>query len=75
MGALTSQPYRFRARPWDIESSGSVCTMCPSPVQRDVYRRDERAARARRATTPNAMTAGCATAAASPTSPSTSTSA
>jgi NADH-quinone oxidoreductase subunit G len=30
VGALTSTPYRFRARPWDIEDSGSVCTFCPS---------------------------------------------
>ncbi|HUB37123.1 MAG TPA: molybdopterin-dependent oxidoreductase, partial [Solirubrobacteraceae bacterium] len=29
VGALTSRPYRFRARPWDIEESGSVCTLCP----------------------------------------------
>ena len=26
MGALTATSYRFRARPWDIEDSGSVCT-------------------------------------------------
>src|SRR5215216_1060602 len=30
VGALTSQPYRFRARPWDVEDAGSVCTLCPS---------------------------------------------
>ena len=30
VGALTSQAYRFRARPWDIEDAGSVCTLCPS---------------------------------------------
>jgi NADH-quinone oxidoreductase subunit G len=30
VGALTSTSYRFRARPWDIENSGSVCTLCPS---------------------------------------------
>jgi NADH-quinone oxidoreductase subunit G len=30
VGALTSTSYRFRARPWDIEDSGSVCTLCPS---------------------------------------------
>ncbi|MEY2398428.1 MAG: NADH-quinone oxidoreductase subunit [Actinomycetota bacterium] len=28
VGALTSKPYRFRARPWDIESSESTCTAC-----------------------------------------------
>jgi NADH-quinone oxidoreductase subunit G len=30
VGALTATSYRFRARPWDIEDSGSVCTLCPS---------------------------------------------
>ncbi len=30
VGALTSQPYRFRARPWDIEGAGGICTLCPS---------------------------------------------
>jgi NADH-quinone oxidoreductase subunit G len=30
VGALTSSAYRFRARPWDIESGGSICTLCPS---------------------------------------------
>ena len=30
VGALTSSAYRFRARPWDIEDSGSLCSLCPS---------------------------------------------
>jgi NADH-quinone oxidoreductase subunit G len=30
VGALTATSYRFRARPWDIEDAGSVCTLCPS---------------------------------------------
>ncbi|HEV2724500.1 MAG TPA: molybdopterin-dependent oxidoreductase, partial [Thermoleophilaceae bacterium] len=30
VGALTSTAYRFRARPWDVENSGSICTFCPS---------------------------------------------
>ena len=30
VGALTSRAYRFRARPWDIEDSGSLCLLCPS---------------------------------------------
>jgi NADH-quinone oxidoreductase subunit G len=30
VGALTSMAYRFRARPWDVEEAGSVCTLCPS---------------------------------------------
>src|SRR5687767_4872805 len=28
VGALTSRAYRFRARPWDIEGAGTVCTGC-----------------------------------------------
>ena len=30
VGALTSRAYRFRARPWDVEDSGSLCLLCPS---------------------------------------------
>lgn len=29
VGALTSQVYRFRARPWDNDSVNSSCTLCP----------------------------------------------
>lgn len=29
VGALTSQVYRFRARPWDNEPAKSTCTLCP----------------------------------------------
>lgn len=29
VGALTSQVYRFRARPWDNDSTDSTCTLCP----------------------------------------------
>lgn len=29
VGALTSQVYRFRARPWDNDSAESTCTLCP----------------------------------------------
>ncbi|MEA2432841.1 MAG: NADH-quinone oxidoreductase subunit [Actinomycetota bacterium] len=28
VGALTSKPYRFVARPWDLETAPSVCTYC-----------------------------------------------
>jgi NADH-quinone oxidoreductase subunit G len=45
VGALTSQPYRFRARPWDIEASGSVCTLCPSQCNVSFTVRDERVLR------------------------------
>lgn len=29
VGALTSQVYRFRARPWDNDSTETTCTLCP----------------------------------------------
>lgn len=29
VGALTSQVYRFRARPWDNDAANSTCTLCP----------------------------------------------
>ncbi|MEA2551835.1 MAG: NADH-quinone oxidoreductase subunit, partial [Fimbriimonadaceae bacterium] len=28
VGALTSSTYRFRARPWDLETRPSICTVC-----------------------------------------------
>jgi NADH-quinone oxidoreductase subunit G len=45
VGALTSQPYRFRARPWDIEGSGSVCGLCPSQCNVTFTVRDDRVLR------------------------------
>ncbi|HUR84436.1 MAG TPA: NADH-quinone oxidoreductase subunit NuoG [Solirubrobacteraceae bacterium] len=45
VGALTSQPYRFRARPWDIEGSGSICTLCPAQCNVEFTVRDERVLR------------------------------
>jgi NADH-quinone oxidoreductase subunit G len=45
VGALTSQPYRFRARPWDIESSGSVCNLCPAQCNVSFTVRDDRVLR------------------------------
>jgi NADH-quinone oxidoreductase subunit G len=47
VGALTSRPYRFRARPWDIEDAGSVCTLCPSQCNVTLTVRDERVLRVR----------------------------
>jgi NADH-quinone oxidoreductase subunit G len=45
VGALTSRPYRFRARPWDIEQAGSVCTLCPAQCNVSFTVRDERVLR------------------------------
>jgi len=45
VGALTSRPYRFRARPWDIEGAGSLCTLCPSQCNVTFTVRDDRVLR------------------------------
>jgi NADH-quinone oxidoreductase subunit G len=45
VGALTSEAYRFRARPWDIEDAGSICTLCPSQCNVKFTVRDEKVAR------------------------------
>ncbi|MEO8093194.1 MAG: molybdopterin-dependent oxidoreductase, partial [bacterium] len=41
VGALTSEAYRFRARPWEIEQAGSICTLCPSQCNLRFTVRDE----------------------------------
>jgi NADH-quinone oxidoreductase subunit G len=45
VGALTSQPYRFRARPWDIEDAGGICTLCPAQCNVSFTVRDEKVVR------------------------------
>ena len=45
VGALTAEAYRFRARPWDIEDAGSICTLCPSQCNVKFTVRDERVQR------------------------------
>src|SRR5215217_7874559 len=45
VGALTSTPYRFRARPWDIEGAGTVCTYCPAQCNVELTVRDDRVMR------------------------------
>ncbi len=45
VGALNNYTYRFRARPWDIEQAGSVCTLCPSQCNVSFTVRDERVKR------------------------------
>ncbi|MEA2265488.1 MAG: NADH-quinone oxidoreductase subunit, partial [Solirubrobacteraceae bacterium] len=45
VGALTSIPYRFRARPWDIEGAGSICMLCPAQCNTELTVRDERVLR------------------------------
>src|ERR687886_2715181 len=41
VGALTNTTYRFRARPWDIEQGGTVCTFCPSQCNVGLTVRDD----------------------------------
>ena len=45
VGALTSKPYRFRARPWDIEGAGGVCMLCPAQCNVEFTVRDEKVMR------------------------------
>ena len=45
VGALTSQPYRFRARPWDIEGAGGICTLCPAQCNVEFTVRDDKVVR------------------------------
>jgi len=45
VGALTSQPYRFRARPWDIEGAAGICTLCPAQCNVTFTVRDDRVMR------------------------------
>src|SRR4051794_22662545 len=45
VGALTGSTYRFRARPWDVEESGTVCTLCPSQCNVALTVRDDRVMR------------------------------
>ncbi len=45
VGALTSRAYRFRARPWDIEAAGSICTLCPAQCNISFTVRDDRVLR------------------------------
>jgi NADH-quinone oxidoreductase subunit G len=45
VGALTSQPYRFRARPWDVEGAGGICTLCPAQCNVEFTVRDEKVMR------------------------------
>jgi NADH-quinone oxidoreductase subunit G len=45
VGALTNYTYRFRARPWDVEQAGSVCTLCPSQCNVSFTVRDEQVKR------------------------------
>ncbi|MGD9696651.1 MAG: 2Fe-2S iron-sulfur cluster-binding protein [Thermoleophilia bacterium] len=40
VGALTSIPYRFRARPWDVQNAPSVCGHCPAGCNTELTSRE-----------------------------------
>jgi NADH-quinone oxidoreductase subunit G len=58
VGALTSRAYRFRARPWDIEGAGGICTLCPSQCNVEFTVRDEKVMRVRSRDATGAATGG-----------------
>ena len=62
VGALTAKPYRFRARPWDLDKVESTCTSCAVGCRVDDRVVPQPACSATRASTSTRSTgAGCAT--------------
>lgn len=53
VGALTSQVYRFRARPWDNDTVKSSCTLCPVGCSLQLDSRDGEIMRTRSDENPN----------------------
>ena len=45
VGALTATPYRFRARPWDLDQTETTCTACAVGCRMAVQSADNRLAR------------------------------
>jgi NADH-quinone oxidoreductase subunit G len=41
VGALTSTPYRFVSRPWDIANAPSVCALCPVGCNTELTLRED----------------------------------
>jgi NADH-quinone oxidoreductase subunit G len=54
VGALTSIPYRFVARPWDVVNTPSVCAHCPVGCNSELTGRDGRIRRVTGRPEPNA---------------------
>ncbi len=40
VGALTSLPYRFVSRPWDVQNTPSICAGCPVGCNLEITERD-----------------------------------
>ncbi len=36
-GTMISKPFKFKARPWELRKTPSVCTLCPSHCQIDLH--------------------------------------
>ena len=73
VGALTAKPYRFKARPWDLEQVESTCTYCAVGCRVAVQSARNRLVRFSGSTATRSTRAGCATRAASASRPSTAT--
>lgn len=53
VGALTSRAYRFRARPWDNDTTQTTCTLCPVGCSMNLDTRDGEIMRTRSAENPS----------------------
>jgi formate dehydrogenase alpha subunit len=36
-GTMISKPFKFKARPWELRKTRSICTLCPSQCQIDIH--------------------------------------
>lgn len=36
-GTMISKPFKFKARPWELRKTASVCTLCPAQCQADLH--------------------------------------
>lgn len=36
-GTMISKPFKFKARPWELRKTRSICTYCPSQCQIDIH--------------------------------------
>ena len=71
VGALTAKPYRFKARPWDLERVETTCTTCSVGCRSPCSRAATSSCATSASTATRSTGAGCATRAASASSPST----
>jgi NADH-quinone oxidoreductase subunit G len=55
VGALTSTPYRFVSRPWDLQNTSSVCGLCPVGCNTELTQREGEVKRVTGREEPNMM--------------------